>query len=58
MCIALYNDISLSPVRILVEKVDTVDGKNPASLRMPEMYVLYRYQDLFGAGYFPSIVWL
>ena len=27
---------------------DTVDVKNPAPLRMPEMYFVYLYQDLFG----------
>ena len=27
---------------------DTVDGKNLAPLRMPEMLVLSQYQDLFG----------
>ena len=26
----------------------TVDGKNPAPLRMPEMLVLSQYQDVFG----------
>ena len=27
---------------------DTVDGTNPAPLRMPEMLVLSQYQDVFG----------
>ena len=28
--------------------INTVDGKNPAPLRMPETYSLWQYQDLFG----------
>ena len=41
--------------------IDTVDGKNPAPLRMPQILALYQHQDLLGhpsAGIFPSTVLL
>ena len=35
-------------VSIVWPKDDTVDGKNPVPLRMPEMLVLSQYQEVFG----------